>query len=291
MLTPARIAELNRLLIERLSLFMNRCPEAITTKELFDTMRDCSMNEVEAYGVLLLGSLGLYENKEIRRWYLPEMLTFSDPSEYEKDLYYKTVALQNRPERRYGRWTLKTQIIAPCELFAAGDFLCKSDGRIIPRVSFFLREYRFPAVLQDGREWMLLVPNEVETMKKPISAAHGHVLTYGLGLAYFPFSVAQKETVSDVTVVERDPEVITLYREQILPHFGEVGKKIRVVRADAVAFAREQKNKSEKEYDFVLADIWHDPSDGAELYRILKELERKDTDYAYWIEDTIRCYL
>ena len=55
---------------------------------------------------------------------------------------------------------------------------------------------------------MLVTPNEVHTMKADIEKAHGKVLTYGLGLGYFPFMTSRKEEVTSVTVVERSSDVI-----------------------------------------------------------------------------------
>lgn len=46
-----------------------------------------------------------------------------------------------------------------------------------------------------------------------------------------------------------------------------------------------------EKYDYVFVDIWHDPSDGVPLYLKFKALERKETKYSYWIEDTIKLYL
>jgi hypothetical protein len=46
-------------------------------------------------------------------------------------------------------------------------------------------------------------------------------------------------------------------------------------------------------YDYVFADIWHDPSDGVELYKRFKNLEHlmPDAEYDYWIEATMKYYL
>ena len=165
-----------------------------------------------------------------------------------------------------------------------------ADGRIIPQVGFFEEEFIYPCICQNGREWMLITPNEIETMKKPIEKAFGNVLTYGLGLGYFAYMASAKPQVDSVTVIERDKNAIELFNAIILPQFDMRGK-IRIIEFDALFFAAEQKKKAQKDFDFVFADIWHDPSDGAEIYRILKPLERSDTEYSYWIEDTIKCYL
>ena len=123
-----------------------------------------------------------------------------------------------------------------------------------------------------------------------MAKAKGKVLTYGLGLGYFPFMTSRKEEVTSVTVVERSSEVIELFKEHILPQFPNKDK-IRVICADAFDYAKAQ--MPAEDYDFVFADIWHDVGDGRELYLKMKELEHLSpgTEYAYWLEDTIRCYL
>ncbi len=40
-----------------------------------------------------------------------------------------------------------------------------------------------------------------------------------------------------------------------------------------------------------LAEFINKCPDGITPYLLLKSLERKDTEYSYWIENTIKCYL
>ena len=42
-------------------------------------------------------------------------------------------------------------------------------------------------------------------------------------------------------------------------------------------------------FDHVFADLWHDPSDGLEMYRKLKKFESLSprTQFDYWIEPSI----
>lgn len=268
---------------------MNECPDAITEDMVLKTSEDCNMNKEEAFRLLLAGALDLYDNKEIRELYLnaPGTVRLLDVSDYHNDMYYKTVILDNV---KHQNWSVETKSYKPYELFCYNDLRELPDGRILPRVGFFDREFSYPCILQDGREWMLITPNEIETMKKPIRESCGNVLTYGLGLGYFSFMSAKKEEVESVTVVEKDSKVIELFKSYILPQF-DCKDKIKIINGDALEFAALQKTSKKSEFDFVFADIWHDPADGKELYLRFKELERKDTKYSYWIEDTIKCYL
>ena len=145
-------------------------------------------------------------------------------------------------------------------------------------------------MLENGREWMTLLPNETITIKPHIDRAHGRVLTFGLGLGYFAYSAASKENVASVTVVERDENVIKLFCDLILPQIP-YKDKIRLICADAFDYAKE--NYKKHLYDYVFTDIWHDPSDGVELYLKMKEYEKLCPlcEYGYWIEDTLKLYI
>ena len=177
-----------------------------------------------------------------------------------------------------------------CEAFPCGDLLYGPSGEVFPQIGFFTEPYHYPAVRENGREWMTLNPNEIITMRAPLARARGRVLTYGLGLGYFAFMASRKESVSSVTVVERDPSVIRLFEEEIRPQLP-TREKITVVCKDAFEFAKEDMKAGG--YDFVFADIWHDPSDGVEAYLRFKLMESYSpkSEFAYWIEPTLRYYL
>ncbi|MBQ4316986.1 MAG: hypothetical protein IJC20_01940, partial [Clostridia bacterium] len=101
---------------------------------------------------------------------------------------------------------------------------------------------------------------------------------------------ALKDTVEKVTVIERDESVIELFGELILPNF-DIKDKIEIICADAFEFA--EKEAKNHKFDYVFADIWHDPSDGVEMYRRFKELEHlcPNTEFDYWIEKTLKLYM
>ena len=97
-------------------------------------------------------------------------------------------------------------------------FVVKSDLNNIAHF-YTIGRFYFPAVLENGNEWMTVTPNEVETMKEAISQARGRVAAYGLGLGYFAFMASEKSDVTGVTVIERDEQAIRLFEEEILPQF------------------------------------------------------------------------
>ncbi len=278
----AEIQSKNRLILSLLSEYINFTPRAITADMINETKSLCNVSAEESFRILFAGIMDVYEDRELRNGWIRKIFTRLDNEIYENDPYKKTVKFNGI---RDGEWELCQDFYEPYEAFVYNDLTDDGQGRIIPKIGFFEKKYTFPTVKQSGREWMLITPNEIETMRAPISSAFGNVTTYGLGLGYFAFMASEKENVKSVTVVEKDKNVIRLFEKHILPQFPKK-EKIRIVWADAIEYAKE-----DHPCDFVFADIWHDPSDGCELYLKLKELERPDTQYAYWIENTIKYYL
>lgn len=282
----------NERVFSLLSAYLSHVPDLIDADMMRSMTDEAHLPPATAYALLLCSLCGLdaadrgegqyfYEN------YFVPMVTELDARAYKHDAYMKTVRF---PESREGGWVLGHLSYRPYEAFPWNDPQTLPDGRILPQIGFFPTAYRYPAVFQNDREWMSVVPNEVETMKAPIAAARGRVLTYGLGLGYFAFHAAEKAEVSAVTVVERDPDVIDLFLGHILPQFPH-REKITVVRDDAFHYAETVAPGAH--FDVSFTDLWHDPTDGIALYRRMKALEAlcPDTQHHYWIEKTLRLYL
>ena len=87
-----------------------------------------------------------------------------------------------------------------------------------------------------------------------------------------------------MTVVELSEGVIKLFSEHILPKMPN-RHKIKIVNADAFEYA-ENIMPNEK-FDYAFVDTWRDASDGAPMYKRMRELERlsPDTEFSYWIEN------
>ena len=108
-------------------------------------------------------------------------------------------------------------------------------------------------------------------------------------MRYF-YMASIKDEVTSVTVVERSKDAIALFKEHILPQFPDP-KKVTVLCSDAFEFAENKMARGE--YDTVFTDLWHDPSDGVELYLKMKEYENKlpNAQFVYWIEKTLKLYM
>lgn len=291
-MTYDEIKRSNTLVFERLAILLNNKPEFVTKEMVDELTNSFSLSVEEAFSLLICAALGFDTELDFDRrlWesYSPFMLHHLDEDNFLNDPFYSAVRISNG--KKCNEWEIREDIIAPFTAFVCDDPLTLPDGRVIPQIGYFDTDYRCLSVLQNGREWMTMMPNELVTQRVPIQKAKGRVATYGLGLGYFAFMCALKENVESVTVVERDESVIDLFRELLLPCFKNK-EKIEIVCADAFEFA--EKEAPKRNFDYIFADIWHDPSDGIPAYKRFKELEHlcPNTEFDYWIEKTMRLYM
>ena len=282
----------NERVLQLASFYLNFMPDAITRESIESiTDGDESFNDY-AYSAVMATNCGLdaYGNpadKFIFKNYFVPMIKGLSVADYTADPYYKNIKI---PNKTFGKWRLETKSYAPFEAFVYDDLEMRSDGRLLPHIGYFTQKLEYPCVSENGREWMTVTPNEINTMKKVINGAFGNAVTLGLGLGYYTYMISLKEEVNTVTVVERDPSVISLFEKFILPQF-ENRHKIRIICADAFDFA--DNNFKHGKFDHIFTDIWHDPSDGIDLYLKMKEREHLSPNsvFEYWIEKTIKVYL
>lgn len=278
----------NSLVAYAYSQYLNQIPRFLTEEMVTSLAADCEIDREEAFLVLFAAACGFdtVENREhraIERRYIRAGVQKLDPAQYQNDPYCQAI---NFPQKRIGKWEMRQEFYAPYEPFVRTHPQLTNDLREIPRIGYFEERFDFPAVLENGVEWMTVTPNEIETMREPIANSHGRVLTLGLGLGYFAFHASQKPNVESVTVVERDREVIDLFKGELLPQFPH-REKIRIVEADALDYLNRDSLRTQ--FDSIFADLWHDQSDGLELYLKLRriETERRLPRVDYWIEPTL----
>jgi hypothetical protein len=260
---------------------------------MIDTLtEDGVISKKDAICALLASAFGLdtdgsAEDRRIYRDYIIPSVRLLDAERYRNNPYYKTVKL---PDIKIGSWEFRNEHYEPYRAVICHDMIIGEDFREVPPLGFFEERFDFPAVLEDGNEWMTLTPVDIDTCDEAIAAAHGKVVTFGLGLGYYAFMVAMKENVESVTVVERSESVIRLFREFVLPHFPDASK-VRIVRSDAFEYAEHVMPKEQFDYAFV--DTWRDASDGAPMYKKMKALEHlsPSTEFSYWIENFLRSRL
>lgn len=270
------------------ALYLENFPEAITKEMVEEITEDGSMSRETALVAILSAMFGIDVDRGVRdrrliREYLVPSVRILDPKKYTENPYYKNIKIPNVKD---GSWELKTESYKPYRGFISGDMQINDELCEVPPLGFFEEEFFFPAVLEDGNEWMTLTPVDLDTCEEAIEKAHGKVITFGLGLGYFAYRVSEKESVEQITVVEKSPEVIALFKKHILPQFKNA-YKVRIINADAFEYA--EKNMPGEGYDYAFVDIWRDASDGAPMYERMKPLERLNpgTKFDYWIENFI----
>ncbi len=284
------IFHMNDRFLRYVAAYLTNEPRLIE-KKLMRALCSDGIDEELAFATVLAEAFGLdgqksEEDRIIERRYLERSVRLLDISSYSENPYYKNI--KPKPAK-LGRWELKYEEFAPYEGFIYDDI--KKEGLYeIPCIGFFNRTFTFPAVLEGEREWMMITPNEINTMKGPIERAKGKVLTYGLGMGYFAYMASLSDLVTSVTVVERDPQLIELFRLCILPLF-ENKEKINIVQSDAYEYAR--RVMPNEGFDYAFVDIWHDALDGLDLYVKMKKYEKYSphTRFDYWAEDTLLCSL
>lgn len=282
------VSELNLQALELMSGYLTQHPRFITERDV-EAVAACGVTREEAVVQLLCAACGLDARRPLDRrmieYYVRPSLERLDPAPLRENPYMRHIRF---PQARQGRWEMTHMAYEPYELFVRDDLLCLPDGREIPQLGYFAERFAYPAVLEGGREWMTVTPNEVATMAPALAQVRGRVAVMGLGLGYFAFMASESPDVRAVTVIERDADVIALFERHILPQLAH-RDKLRLVRTDAFEFAQAGLGG----FDCAFVDLWHDVSDGAPMYLRMKALEARSpgTRFFYWIETSIRCFL
>ncbi len=279
----------NERMLDLISQYLTFTPCAIKPADVSSLAQDCDIPPAEAYLALLAAHIGLDaakpEDARLYRSYLPRMVRQHDPTVYEADAYFQIVKPAGGMN---GTIDLVYERVEPMELFVADDFEVDAQGRVLPQLGWFDRAFEFPAIREDGCVWMTVTPNEINTIQPAVRASRGKVLTYGLGLGYYAFHCLLKKDVESVTVVEKNPAVIDVFQQLLLPFFPRKDALI-IVQADAFDYAAQV--MPQEGFDTVFTDLWHDVADGIPLYQRMKALEMPGPTYLYWIEKTLRVYM
>lgn len=159
-------------------------------------------------------------------------------------------------------------------------------------IGFIKEDYDYLSLIKDKKIWMCVIPNEIKTMDRYIKKAKGRVITFGLGLGYYAFMASLKKEVSQITIVEKDHDVINLFNKYLLPLFPNK-EKIKLIADDAFLYLK--KNPRLSGFDYAFFDLWHNAEDGLPLYIKLKKYDFT-CDSGYWLEESLvalyrRCYI
>ena len=201
--------------------YLTNFPELISREIIDELTRDGDITKKDALVALLSEIFGLDDSRSkdercLIRKYLSRSVQLLDKSRYTENPYYRNIKIDSI---RDGDWEFKWESYPPYRAAICGDMIREDDGTEYPPLGFFDEEFPFLAVLEDGNEWMTLTPVDLDTSDAAIAAAHGRVVTFGLGLGYYAYMVSQKPEVESITIVELNSKVIELFKKHILPQF------------------------------------------------------------------------
>ncbi len=280
--------DLNYRVTELYAVYLERFPDFITKDIVDELTSDGRITTAEAIAALLSTAFMLDDerggdDRRIIRDYINPSVKVLDANKYLQNKYYKSIRIDNVTD---GDWELKREAYEPYRGVICGDMSINSDFSEIPPLGFFKERFEFPAVLENGNEWMTLTPVDLDTCEEAIADAHGRVITFGLGLGYYAYMVSEKEDVESITVIEKSEDVIRLFKKHILPQFSHP-EKVKIICADAFEYA--EKSMPSESYDYAFVDTWRDASDGLPMYEKMKPLEAfsPKTTFSYWIENFI----
>ena len=272
--------------------YLERFPEVITKEMIEELTADGTLTQKEAVVAILCQLFDVdysrsHEDRRIYRDYLSPSVRILDGEKYRANPYYRTVKIKNL---KSGNWEFRWEKYPAFRGVVCDDMTVLPDLVEYAPLGFFTEDFEFPAVLENGNEWMTLTPVDIDTCDEAIDAAHGRVVTFGLGLGYYAFMCSEKPEVESVTVVERSTEVISLFKKHILPYFPNK-EKIKIVESDAFVYAKEVMPK--ENFDLAFVDTWRDASDGAPMFKRMRALEHLSagTRFMYWIERFIKSRL
>jgi hypothetical protein len=240
-------------------------------------IRDKNMERAERYNAIL-DKKGLVQESTS-----PLLIHEIKPDAYLADPFYQQV---HPEEVREKGWHLWNSGYAPHEGFVYDELsIDPNTFAETTRFGFFETAFPFLAIEQNGSTWMSVTPHEINTMTDSFKEVHGKAITFGLGMGYYAFMAANKKDVSSITVIEKDPTVIALFKTHLLPFFPHP-EKIRLIEEDAFHYAR---SMAKEHYDYSFVDLWHLPEDGLSLYLRMRQLEKysPETEWVYWVETSL----
>ena len=308
----AELREANNNAAWSMSEFINETPCAITERLMKEADPSGELPEEILYAAFMAGFCGISEDDTTVNEYFHDAVHCLETRKYRDNPYLKNIKF---PDTATRHWKFTHYSYRPYEAFICNDIDIDKNLREVPQIGFFRERFAYPAVEQDGREWMAVKPSEIETMRAPIEEATRRVVTFGLGLGYFAYMVSEKPDVTSLDIVERSEEAIALFERHLLPQFPNK-EKIRIIRSDAFWFLNENmwqdarheasgqckrntkegqcgekqnregrntyrgtetanREKMQGRYDYAFIDLWHDTADGLEMYLKAKRIENK----------------
>lgn len=136
-------------------------------------------------------------------------------------------------------------------------------------------------------KWMGVEPAEISSFEPFIKEAHGKILLMGCGLGYVAYMLSLKDNVDEITIVELDKDIKTMFETYLKP---QMNSKISIIEGDALEFLDVE---DISKYDYCSVDIWHGAMEMFPIYTkcLLLEQKHKNTHFHYWLEEDLHSLL
>ena len=214
--------------------------------------------------------------------YTPSLKTlYLDSSTYTDNPYNKNIKLS---PGEYGEFELQLRTIKKDVLTRITwlEFDPKKEFNDYFRYGAYKRSIPVPVLIRGSEIWMSPTLAEQTSIDPYAKKASGRVLTFGLGLGYFPYMCHLNPNVESVTVVELSQDVINFFNSVIHPQFPQ-DFNLDIIQGDALDYFNDE---FLSQFDYVFVDIWKTNEDG--LYWIEKLLSQTKHPQAdnldFWIE-------
>jgi len=205
--------------------------------------------------------------------------------DYNTNPYYKIVKNINKS---YANLKLINDSYFEYEPFVYDELDINSEYIEKYKIGYFKDKFSFISLVEKDRVWMSITPHEINTMKEPLNNMKGNVLIFGLGLGYFSYMCSLKKDVKNIIVIEKNKDIIDLYKKEIEP---KLNIKINIINGDAFTYFNNEFIK-ENNIDSIFVDIYHSGVD-LHLYLPFLNLEqniKNNVVVNYWIEKSLLSY-
>ena len=211
-----------------------------------------------------------------------------DPAEFARNPYLQNIYI--------GYWITGNVFLNKQDILVGGKTYAYGARKRDPKSLTTLYEYcYFPENVQypslgtifPHNKWMGVEPCEINTFASFIEEAKGKILLMGCGLGYVAYMLSLKDDVEEVTIVELDPDVKSMFETYLKP---QMNNKINIFLGDAIEFL---KSEDISMYQYCSVDIWHGVTDMFPIYLkcLLLEQKHPKTKFHYWLEDELHICL
>ncbi len=242
--------------------------------------------KVEA-GMITSEKLRQFSRKIKNETYFDDKLTYVKKDDIMSNPYLHNIKIPNIQENNI---CLSRKRFLPDNIVAAYNEKVRDIQTFEQINSYYIcdRPLHLPGIVEADNMvcWMTVEPFEINSFADFIKTANGNVLLLGCGLGYASYMLSLKEDVKKIVVVDNNPDVIKLFKENILCQF-EQKDKIQVVESDALEYMNHTDLNS---FDYVNVDIWRDTRDMLLTYLPCLEIEKMypNVSFSYWLESELK---